>query len=71
VTGSPYNILMVEVDVVDIEGPSPTGCARMCCGQNPTDGRRQATRELGGLEPLSVSPVARTRLEVEVHWCAT
>jgi hypothetical protein len=34
----------------------------------PTDGRRQATREPGGPEPLSVGPAARMRPEVEVRW---
>jgi hypothetical protein len=36
-TGSPFDIPMMEVDVVDVEGP--TGCARMCCLPKPTDGR--------------------------------
>jgi hypothetical protein len=75
VTGSPFDIPMVEVDVVDVEGPTgrarmccPTGRARMCCRPKPTNGRRQATREPGGPEPLSVGPAARTRPEVEVRW---
>jgi hypothetical protein len=62
----PLNIPTAEVDVVDVEGP--TGCARMCCRPKPTDGHRQATREPGGPEPLSVGPTARTCPEVEVHW---
>jgi hypothetical protein len=66
VTGSPFDILTAEVDVVDIEGP--TGHARMCCRPKPIDGRRQATRELGGPEPLSGGPAARTHPEVEVRW---
>jgi hypothetical protein len=66
VTGSPFDIPMVEVDVVDVEGP--TGHARMCCRPKPTDGHRQATREPRGPEPLSVGPAARTRPEAEVHW---
>jgi hypothetical protein len=37
-------------------------------GLNPPNGRRQATREPGGLEPLSVGPTARTRPEVGVRW---
>jgi hypothetical protein len=41
VIGSPFDIPMVEVDVVGIEGP--TGRARMCCWPKPPDGRRQAT----------------------------
>jgi hypothetical protein len=40
----------------------------MSCWPKLTDGRRQATREPGGPEPLSVGPAARTRPEVEVHW---
>jgi hypothetical protein len=36
VTGSPFDILMVEVDVVGVEGP--TECARMCCRPKPPDG---------------------------------
>jgi hypothetical protein len=63
---TPFDIPMAEVDVVDVEGP--IGNARMCCQPKPTDGCRQATRELGGPEPLSVGPAARTRLEVEVRW---
>jgi hypothetical protein len=39
-----------------------------CCQPKPTDGRRQATREPGGPEPLSVSPAARTHPEVHVRW---
>jgi hypothetical protein len=66
VTGSPFDIPMAKVDVVDVEGP--TGRARMCCRPKPTNGCRQATRELGGPEPLSIGPAARTRPEVEVHW---
>jgi hypothetical protein len=66
VIGSPFDIPTVEVDVVDVEGP--TGHARMCCRPKPTDGCRQATREPGGSEPLLVGPVAHTRPEVEVHW---
>jgi hypothetical protein len=38
------------------------------CRPKPTDGHRQATREPGGPEPLSVGLVARTRPEVEVRW---
>jgi hypothetical protein len=38
------------------------------CRPKPPDGRRQATREPGGPEPLSVSPAARTRPEVGVRW---
>jgi hypothetical protein len=66
VTGSPFDIPTAEVDVVDVEGP--TGHARMCCQLKPTDGCRQATREPGGPELLSIGPAARTRLEVEVRW---
>jgi hypothetical protein len=66
VTGSPFDIPTMEVDVVDVEGPP--GRARTCCRPKPTDGRRQATREPGGLEPLSVSPAARMSPEVEVRW---
>jgi hypothetical protein len=66
VTGSPFNIPTVEVDVVDVEGP--TGHARMCCRPKPTDGRRQATREPGGPKPLSVGPTTHTRPEVDVRW---
>jgi hypothetical protein len=66
VTGSPFDILTAEVDIVDVEGP--TGHARMCCRPKCTDRCRQATREPGGPEPLSVSPGAHTRLEVEVRW---
>jgi hypothetical protein len=75
VTGSPFDIPTAEVDVVDVEGPTgrarmccPIGRARMCCRPKPTDGCRQATRELGGPEPLSVGPAAHTRPEVEVRW---
>jgi hypothetical protein len=57
VTGSPFNIPMVEVDVVGVEGP--TRRARMCC--------RQATRESGGPEPLSIGPAAHTCPEVGVR----
>jgi hypothetical protein len=39
-----------------------------CCQPKPPDGHRQATQELGGPEPLSVGPAARTRPEVAVHW---
>jgi hypothetical protein len=39
-----------------------------CCQPKPTNGCRQATRESGGPEPLSVGPVAHTRPEVEVRW---
>jgi hypothetical protein len=66
VTGSPFDIPMAEVDIIDVKGP--TGCARMCYWPKPTNGRRQATREPGGPEPLSVGPAARTCPEVEVHW---
>jgi hypothetical protein len=66
VTGSPFDIPMVEVDVVDVE--CPTRRARMCCRSKPTDGRRQATQEPGGPEPLSVGPAARTRPTVGVRW---
>jgi hypothetical protein len=66
VTGSPFDIPMAEVDVVDVEGP--TGHPRMCCRPKPTDECRQATRESGGPEPLSVRPAARTCPEVEVCW---
>jgi hypothetical protein len=66
VTGSPFDIPTAEVEVVDLE--CPTGRARMCCQPKLTDERRQATREPGGPEPLSVSPAARTRPEVEVCW---
>jgi hypothetical protein len=65
VTGSPFDILMAEVDVVNVEGP--TGRARMCCRPKRTDRHRQATRELEGSEPLSIGPVAHTQPEVEVH----
>jgi hypothetical protein len=41
---------------------------RMCCQPKPTNGRRQATQEPGGPEPLSVGPAARTCPEVEVRW---
>jgi hypothetical protein len=34
VIGSPFNIPMAEVDIVDVEGP--TGRARMCCWPKPT-----------------------------------
>jgi hypothetical protein len=67
VTRSPFDIPTVEVDVVDVEG-SPIGCVRMCCRPKPTDGRRQATREPGGPEPLSAGSVAHTRPEIEVRW---
>jgi hypothetical protein len=40
----------------------------MCCRPKPPDGRRQATREPRGSEPLSVGPAARTRPEVGVCW---
>jgi hypothetical protein len=66
VTRSPFDIPMVEVGVVGVEGP--TRCARMCCQPKPPDEHRQATREPGGSEPLSVGPAARTRPEVEVRW---
>jgi hypothetical protein len=39
-----------------------------CCRPKPPDGRRLATREPGGPEPLSVGPAARTRPEVGVRW---
>jgi hypothetical protein len=65
-TRSPFDIPTVEVDVVDVEGP--TGRARMCYRSKPTDERRQATREPGGPEPLSVGPAAHTRPVVEVRW---
>jgi hypothetical protein len=39
-----------------------------CCRPKPTDRRRQATRESGGPEPLSIDPATRTRPEVEVRW---
>jgi hypothetical protein len=50
-------------DIVGVEGP--TRRARMCCQPKPPDGRRQATREPGGPEPLSSAlQLARTlRLE--------
>jgi hypothetical protein len=66
VTESTFDVPMAEVDVVGVEGPN--GCARMCCQPKPLDGRRQATRDPGGPEPLSVSPAARTRPEVGVRW---
>jgi hypothetical protein len=66
VTGSPFDIPTTEVDVVGVE--CPTGRARMCCRPKPPDGHQQATRESGGLEPLSVGPAARTRPEVGVRW---
>jgi hypothetical protein len=66
VIGSPFDIPMAEVEVVDVEGP--TVCARMCCQPKPTNGHQQATREPGGPEPLSVSPAAHIRPEVEVRW---
>jgi hypothetical protein len=66
VTGPPFDIPMAEIDIVGVEGP--TGHARMCCRPKPTDWCRQATREQGGSEPLSVGPVARTRPKVEVRW---
>jgi hypothetical protein len=65
-TGPPFDIPMVEVDVVNVEGP--TRCARMCCRLKPTDERQQATREPGGPEPLSVGPAAHMRHEVKVCW---
>jgi hypothetical protein len=40
----------------------------LCCRAKPPDGRRQATREPGGPEPLSIGPAARTRPEVGVCW---
>jgi hypothetical protein len=66
VTRSPFNIPTAEVDIVDVEGP--TGRARICCWPKPTDECRRATREPGGLEPLSVGPAAHTHPEVEVCW---
>jgi hypothetical protein len=39
-----------------------------CCRPRPTDGHWQATREPGGLEPLSVDPADCTHPEVEVRW---
>jgi hypothetical protein len=57
---------MAEIDVVGVEGP--TRHAKMCCRLKPPDGHRQATREPGGLEPLSVGPAAHTRPEVGVCW---
>jgi hypothetical protein len=39
--GQLLDIPMVEVDVVDEDGP--TGCARMCCRSKPTGEQRQAT----------------------------
>jgi hypothetical protein len=66
VTGSPFDIPTVEVDVVGVEGP--TGRARMCCRLKPPNGRRQATREPGRSEPLSVGPAACTCPEVGVRW---
>jgi hypothetical protein len=62
----PFDIPTAEVDIVDVE--SPTGRARMCCRPKPTDGRRRATRESGGPEPLSIGPVAHTRHEVKICW---
>jgi hypothetical protein len=56
----------MEVDVVGVE--CPTGHAIMCCQPKHPDGCRQATRESGGPEPLSVGPVARMRPEVGVRW---
>jgi hypothetical protein len=41
VTGPPFDIPTVEVDVVDVEGH--TGRAGMCCRPKPNNGRRQAT----------------------------
>jgi hypothetical protein len=41
-------------------------CMCRCCRTKPPDGRRQATRELGGPETLSVGPAARMRPEVGV-----
>jgi hypothetical protein len=39
-----------------------------CCRPKPTDGHRQATRELGGPEPLSVRPASRMCPNDEVRW---
>jgi hypothetical protein len=39
-----------------------------CCQPKPPDGRRQATREPGDPEPLSVGPAAHTRPKVGVRW---
>jgi hypothetical protein len=66
VTGSPFVISTMEVDVVGVE--CRTGCARMCCRPKPPDRRQQATRELGGLEPPSVGLAARTHPKVGVRW---
>jgi hypothetical protein len=57
---------MAEVDVAGIEGR--IGRARMCCQPKPPDGRRQATREPGGPEPLSIGPTALMRPEVGIRW---
>jgi hypothetical protein len=65
-TGSPFDIPTAEVDVVGVEGL--TGRARMYCRPKPPDGCRQATREPGGPEPLSIISAARTCPEVGVHW---
>jgi hypothetical protein len=62
----PFDIPTTEVDVVGVEGP--IGRARMCCRPKPPDGRRQATREPGGPEPLSVDPAVCTCPEVGVRW---
>jgi hypothetical protein len=66
VTGSPFDIPTMEVDVVGVEGP--TERVRMCCRSKPPDGHQQATRDPGGPEPLSVGPAACTRPEVGVRW---
>jgi hypothetical protein len=54
VTEFSFDILAVEVDVVDEDGP--TERARMCCRSKPTGEQRQATRGAGRLPGLLVGP---------------
>jgi hypothetical protein len=66
VAGGPSSVTSVSAAANMATGPGIA--AASCCRPKPPDGRRQATRELGGPDPLSVGPAARTCPEVGVCW---
>jgi hypothetical protein len=57
-----------EWSLIDTSGGYNLGGVGLCCWPKPPNGRRQATRESGGPEPLFVSPAAHTCPEVGVRW---
>jgi hypothetical protein len=54
------------IETTKFAGPHKSCMRQYCYRPKPTDGRRQATQESGGPEPLSVGPTAHTSPEVEV-----